>query len=423
MQPFVPGIVLPFQKGIAVKKSIVTFQPLEPVRVPLLRIADDQMPDVRLQEDEACVIGQTLYRENEQELPAVSPVCGTVSGTVVVDHPQYGSLLCAELHPNGRDQRQDLEPLAADKPSAEDILRIAREAAIYDELDGVSLYEKLAAWQLAEEDTAVLHSVLVADATENDIFGSSAWAVLKEEAREALVGLQLAAQALRFNRYHIATMLPKARRRALKRAIGRVNVHIVGDEYPVVDYAGEQDEVFRIGVQACVALARAFESGQIADSIVLTVAGDALPASRNLRVPYGTAVSEILAYCHADEDATVILGDAMAGTRCDDIHVPLLPGTTTLLALKPRDVRLAQPCIGCGRCADVCHAELLPYEIVRRLENMHYERLQHLSAWECDGCNACSYVCPSHRPVADDVLRAGETSGTLFLDWGGDSDE
>lgn len=423
MQPFVPGIVLPFQKGMAVKKSIVTFQPIEPVRVPLLRIADDQMPDIRLQEDEPYAIGQTLYRENEQELPVLCSVCGTVSGTVVVDHPQYGSLLCAELHPSGRDKRQDIALPETDKPSAEDILRIAKEAAIYDELDGVPLYEKLAAWQLDSDDTATLHSVLVADATENDIFGSSSWAVLKEEPGEALVGLQLAAQALRFTRYHIATMLPKARRRALKRAIGRINVHIVGDEYPVVDFADGQDEVFRIGVQACVALAHAVENGQTADSIVLTVAGDALPASRNLRVPYGTAVSEILAYCHAEENATVILGDAMAGTRCDDIHVPLLPGTTTLLALKPRDIRVAQPCIGCGRCADVCHAELLPYEIVRRLENMHYERLQHLSAWECDGCNACSYVCPSHRPVADDVLRAGETGGTMFLDWGGDGDE
>ncbi len=423
MQPFVPGIVLPFQKGIAVKKSIVTFQPIEPVRIPLLRMQDDQQVDIRLQEDEPCAIGQVLHQENEQEVPALSSVCGTVSGTVAIEHPQYGSLLCAELHPSGRDKRQNIALPETDKLSPDDILRIAKEAAIYDELDGVPLYEKFAAWQLEEGDTAALHSVLVADATENDAFGSSSWAVLKEEPKEALAGLKLAAEALRFTRYHIATMLPKARRRALKRAIGRINVHIVGDEYPVIDYADSKDEAFRIGVQACVALAHAVESGQTADSIVLTVAGDAVPASRNLRVPYGTSVSEILAYCHAQEGADIVLGDAMTGTACPDIHTPLLPGTTTLLALQPRTVRVPQPCIGCGRCADVCHAGLLPYEIVRRLENMHYERLQHLAAWECDGCDACSYVCPSYRPVADDVLRAGETGGTMFLDWGGDSDE
>jgi len=83
---------------------------------------------------------------------------------------------------------------------------------------------------------------------------------------------------------------------------------------------------------------------------------------------------------------------------------------------------LYKPCIGCGRCAEVCHARLLPYEIVRRLENMHYERLQHLSPADCDGCSACSYVCPAGRDVAADVLKAGETKG-MYLTWGEDDNE
>ena len=70
----------------------------------------------------------------------------------------------------------------------------------------------------------------------------------------------------------------------------------------------------------------------------------------------------------------------------------------------------------------MCHARLLPYEIVRRLENMHYERLQHLSPADCDGCSACSYVCPAGRDVAADVLKAGETKG-MYLTWGEDDNE
>ena len=133
-----------------------------------------------------------------------------------------------------------------------------------------------------------------------------------------------------------------------------------------------------------------------------------------------TGVFNLLKDC---VNESVEFDDAMTGVACADIRLPLLPGTTTLLVLKNRPVRPAQPCIGCGRCAAVCHAELLPYEIVRRLENMHYERLQHLSPWECDGCSACSYVCPAGRPVAAEVLRAGEQHGTVFLNWGDDPDE
>ena len=66
---------------------------------------------------------------------------------------------------------------------------------------------------------------------------------------------------------------------------------------------------------------------------------------------------------------------------------------------------------------------LLPYEIVRRNENMHYERLQHLSPEDCDGCGACSYICPAGRPVAAEVLQAGQTKGTMFLAWGEDDYE
>ena len=40
---------------------------------------------------------------------------------------------------------------------------------------------------------------------------------------------------------------------------------------------------------------------------------------------------------------------------------------------------------------------------------------------ECDGCGACSCVCPAGREVMHEVLRAQETGGTVFLNWGGDA--
>ena len=131
----------------------------------------------------------------------------------------------------------------------------------------------------------------------------------------------------------------------------------------------------------------------------------------------------MFAACGAQGSFRIVLGDAMVGTQCIDRRTPILPGMTTVLAMLPRRVRTPGPCIGCGRCADVCHAGLLPYEIVRRSENMHYERLQHLHPSECDGCGACSYVCPTGRNVAAEVLEAGKTKGTVFLDWGEDDHE
>ena len=201
-----------------------------------------------------------------------------------------------------------------------------------------------------------------------------------------------------------------------------MNVYTVGDEYPVTAFADRDVETYRIGAQACLALGRALKQGLRHTAAIVTVAGDALPAPRNMRVPFGTRLSELLTACQVKQGYHLILGDSMVGGPCPDPNAPLLPGITTVLAMQPRGVRTPGPCIGCGRCADVCHADLLPYEIVRRSENMHYERLRHLSPTDCDGCGACSYVCPAGRNVATEVLRAGQSDG-LFLTWEEDDDE
>ncbi len=415
MPIFPRGVVLPFQKGKALERGIERLT-VTKVRQPMGPAGMDN-PIAHLPADTPVAGGQTLCRV--EDTPVVAPVAGTIEGTVVIHHPLYGDLLCADIAADG-DTEERLPILPEEELTADAILNIAREAAIYDELDGIPLWEKLQQWRLPENDLAALHSVLVADATENDIFGSAAWATVAEQPKLVLYGLQSAARAIHFSRYHIATMLPKRRRRTLKRAIGRENVFTVPDEYPVTVYADRKDEVYRIGVQACLALGRAIKQGLRHTAAIVTVAGDALPAPRNLLVPFGTELGVLLDACQVKVGHHTLLGDSMVGVSCPDLHMPLLPGITTVLAMLPRRVTPAGPCIGCGRCAQVCHAGLLPYEIVRRSENMHYERLQHLHPTDCDGCGACSYICPALRDVAGEVLKAGQTKGTVFLNWGED---
>lgn len=414
MQLFNRGVVLPFQKGKALEHGIEPLTPTE-VRIPVAP-GDEVSPIAHLPADAPVTRGDELCRVSYT--PAVATVTGILEGTMAIHHPLYGSLLCANIRTEGDGESETCLPvLAEEELTPEIIVNIARDAGIYDELDGVPLWEKLAQWMLPENDLTALHSILVADATENDVFGSSAWAVLMEQPRLALFGLQMAARAIRFTRYHIATMLPARRRRALKRAIGRMNVYTVGDEFPVSQFASEELECYRIGVQACLALGRAIKRGICHTSTILTVAGDAMPTPRNFSVPFGTRVSEILNACQIKGDVRLVLGDAMNGVLCTDRNTPILPGITTLLVMEQKSVRTPGPCIGCGRCAEVCHAGLLPYEIVRRAENMHYERLQHLSPGDCDGCGACSYICPASRDVAADVMAAGQTKGSMFLSW------
>ncbi len=412
MPLFNRGVVLPFQKGKALEHRIEVLNPTE-VRVPVAP-GDEASPIAHLPADAPVTCGDELCRI--AYTPAIATVSGVLEGTMVVNHPLYGSLLCADIRAEGEGETC-LPVVSEEELTPEAIVNIARDAGVYDELDGVPLWEKLAQWMLPENDQGALQSILVADATENDIFGSSAWAVLMEQPRLALFGLQMAARAVGFSRYHIATMLPARRRRALKRAIGRVNVYTVDDEFPVTRFAPQELECYRIGIQACLALGRAIKRGVRHTAAIVTVAGDAMPTPRNFQVPFGTRVGDLLDACQIKGNVRLVLGDAMNGILCTDRNTTILPGITTLLVMEQKPVRVPGPCIGCGRCAEVCHAGLLPYEIVRRAENMHYERLQHLCPGDCDGCGACSYICPAGRDVAAEVVAAGQSKGTMFLNW------
>ena len=418
MPLFLRGVVLAFQKGKALERGIEELTP-DSVRLPVA--TDDKVfPLADLAPDAPVMQGEELCQLDD--MPVISTVCGTVEGTLMIHHPLYGPLQCADVQVNGSEVLH-LPVTKEEELTPDAIIEIARQAAVYDELDGIPLWEKLTHWQMTDEDLAPLHSVLVADGTANDVYGSAPWAVLKDQPKMVLYGLQMAAKAIRFTRYHIATMLPKRRRRALKKAVGRQHVYTVGDEYPVTLFADKNMETYRIGVQACLALAQAIKQGKRHTHTVVTVAGNALPAPRNFRVPFGTDIGVLLSACQAQGNYRIVLGDAMNGVASEYRHLPLLPGMTTVLAMMPRRVRTPGPCIGCGRCAEVCHKGLLPYEIVRRSENMHYERLQHLCPSECDGCGACSYICPAGRDVAAEVREAGKTKGTMFLNWGEDDHE
>ncbi|MBQ3259224.1 MAG: 4Fe-4S dicluster domain-containing protein [Clostridia bacterium] len=374
--------------------------------------------------------GSLLSEVQGEPFSAVrSSVTGVVSGEKTVNHPLYGELPCAVI-----DCLSDTaEPVAVPENhviTAETILEAAESAGIIDELDGVPLMLKLREWQ--ETPT---HFV-VADGVEVQPYSSSAWATLRSYAEEVLDGLSLAAACAGTNGYHIAACLSPSRRRSLSLRVGKHRFFAADSRYPIkepVRRGRKNGEVFvpknavvrRIGVQACLALSRAVRLGEAQTTAILTVSGDAVKRPQNLQVPFGTSVQELLRRCGLSCDPEyLILGDIMTGVASLTQDVPVLPGMTCVLAFAHRPTKLESPraCIGCGRCVRSCHAGLLPFEIYRRFENMHDEQLATLSAHRCDGCGACSYVCPCNLELTATVLEAARTDNTILLNLKEDPD-
>ena len=411
------GIRLAHYKEPAASRGIERLKNIEKVQIPL-SYGDARVCRPALGAYETVMRGEAVgLPEDPGDAPAIATVSGVFSNLRTLHQPLFGELNCAVVQcmVSMGEAPQKVRPVENMKP--EEILTAARKAGIIDELDGLPLHLKLQEWREAGRN------LIVVNAVEAEPYASSAWAVLNEAAEEIQKGLRLAVRAVGASGSHFAVRLPAGRRRPLSQRLGEGQLYQVSGRYPVTRYSRSGGPVALIGPQAALALYRAAAYGEGCCDGVLTVAGDAVATPKNIRVPYGASVEDVLAQCGLSEDpGYVILGDALTGITTQTLDIPVLPGMTCLLALKARQAIPARTCIGCGRCAQVCHAGLLPYEIVRRLENMHYERLPALHPEECDGCGACSYVCPSGREVARRVAEAAQARGPIFLNWGDDDE-
>ena len=309
--------------------------------------------------------------------------------------------------------------------SLDELLTAARDAGIVDELDGEPLADKLERAARAVRATSFRQPAsvyMIIDATEHEHYGSAAWAVLREFPKETARGLTFAARACGCDIANTGFLVRMTRKERFTLHV-KTNLKVLKSRSMYPSYRNYNDRLeIRFGVQACLALYYAVEFGDPQRSMVVTVAGDSVANSQNVRVPVDTHIRDVLRFCGLITDPNyVIVGDSMTGTCCTDDHTPVTPGMSCLLAMKFRPhVKKHRSCIGCGRCISACHANLLPFEIARRVDNMQYERLPRLLPQDCDNCGACSYICPAGIDVATKVFEARQNSSTVLLKWGDD---
>ncbi len=138
-------------------------------------------------------------------------------------------------------------------------------------------------------------------------------------------------------------------------------------------------------------------------SRVVTLSGGALTHPGNWEVPLGTLASDLINYASGFNEAPVrlIMGGPMMGIQLPDLHVPIIKGSSGILALTPAEINAnePQPCVRCTRCVRACPMGLLPLEMAARIRSGQLKEAETLGLQDCVGCGACSYTCPSALPL------------------------
>lgn len=162
-----------------------------------------------------------------------------------------------------------------------------------------------------------------------------------------------------------------------------------------------------MNITSVVTLNRFIKTGMPLVAKRITVDGTAVKEPKNIIVPIGTAIHDVLEFAGGvTEDANeIIFGGPMMGVDAESDSGVIEKRTNAITVMKEElKPPAVTPCIRCGRCARACPMNLYPASVEAAVNHGFTERLNNLNVNYCMECGSCSYVCPAKRPLTQ-VMR------------------
>lgn len=141
----------------------------------------------------------------------------------------------------------------------------------------------------------------------------------------------------------------------------------------------------------------------------ITIDGTAVSEPKNLIVPIGTPIKEILDFVGVSTQNVdrILMGGPMMGNPVVSADSVLEKRNNAILVMRDTKPQAQTACIRCGRCADTCPMSLYPAMVETALRTGNKESLNSLNTNYCMECGCCSYVCPAKRPLTQ-VMRTAK---------------
>ncbi len=166
-----------------------------------------------------------------------------------------------------------------------------------------------------------------------------------------------------------------------------------------------------MNVASIATLARYLKTGMPLVSKRLTVDGSAIREPKNVRVPIGALVKDVIAFCggYKEEAAKLLYGGPMMGTALASDEMPVMKQNNAILAFNEAEAKSLEPtaCIRCGRCVNACPMSLMPTKLEQASIHKDVAALKTYNVMTCMECGCCAYVCPANRRLVQSI-RVGK---------------
>ncbi|MDK2776182.1 MAG: electron transport complex subunit RsxC [Pseudomonadota bacterium] len=410
------------QKEASARHPILTSLPLpEKLYLPLCQHSgDDARPLV--QPGERVLKGQRIAAASGRLSANIhAPTSGIITAvdTITMPHPSGLPANAMILEPDGLEQWTVLNPPADPyQTPPEELAGLVEEAGIVGM--GGAIFP--AAIKLRQGRRFEIKTLIV-NGSECEPYLTTDDRLMRERAEEIVEGTRLVRYIIEAYRAVIAVEDNKPEAiAALQKAaegVGSIEVVVVPARYPmgsakqlihaVTGYevpAGKRSNDIGVlvhNVATVYAIQQALIYGRPLISRVTTVAGGCVGLPQNVEALLGTPIRHLFEHSKGlhGTPSRLLMGGPMMGQILPSLDVPLIKGSSGILALNRAEVNthVPSPCIRCGRCVDACPMGLLPLDMARSSKLDDFDRAQEAGLRDCILCGSCAYVCPSHIPL------------------------
>ncbi len=358
----------------------------------------------------------------------------SVSGTVV-EADEKRIVISNDMNRLSADADES-RPRSAYDIDIERLAEFSKKYGIRGAFSGIPVYKKfLASYGKAER--------IIINCIESDPSSGHVRALIKEKAKELVLGIKLIMQGMGIMKCVIAVVKNDGDSiDAIKKQFtdkSRFVFAEVAEKYPAGNeyllfnaiYKTEyprDTELWEKGyplfsAETVINLFESFNTGLPTVTKVVSVSGKCVETPMNFRVPIGTPISYLFGETGVIRKGSVayVVGGTLNGYLVNG-DAPVKADTNTILALKEKNYHIGD-CIKCARCTMMCPMHLTPFKFHENYELGKYDENERMGIFNCIECGVCSFVCPGKVDLLGEIRSEKALSGksTVYASFASDS--